>query len=478
MKDDDRFGAVPPQLPELPQWLKAVDEKSDDPKVIESLASDLFEALMLLCKAREECSESAFQLALLIEDGRTPVGPRLHESMAWYEYAAECGSFKAAFRLALLQDSQKPEAGKRMIVRALEILKNDCPGVNSRAAEWWNTAAKIVLYALEHGHASGENEAIALLLEKQGFQAHPDFELIAERARLKRGNCRLTLVVSRNKISEDSDFKVGVYRRLESPLALVSVPADMDAVNRQLDQEFPWFSNINVLVCRQLKVAQMSIKPAFRIRPLLLAGAPGVGKTTWARRFAEICGVPFRTVMAAGGNDAIYLRGTARGWSSARPGGVIQAMATEEVANPLFMIDELEKASSSNRNGRIWDVLLQMLEPASSKNYLDECLQVPCDLSWVSWIASVNELGQLPRPLIERFTVAKVESPGPGHFFTLVQGSIARFAEEMGLDPRMLPALGGEDLEVLQMCKSPREINRTVTVMLEKRLASASNLMH
>ena len=220
-------------------------------------------------------------------------------------------------------------------------------------------------------------------------------------------------------------------------------------------------------------VGQHSATPAFRIRPLLLAGLPGVGKTTWTKRLAELCKVPFRSVMAGGGTDSMFLRGTPRGWSSARPGAVIQTISTEGIANPIFLVDELEKASTSNHNGNIWDVLLQLLEPASSRTYLDECLQVPCDLSWVSWIATVNTLSNLPKPLLERFTVVLVESPGEGHFMALVEGAIRAFAKDMGVDQRMLPAFEAGDLEMLRRCKNPRETNRMVRMILEHGLVQS-----
>jgi ATP-dependent Lon protease len=97
---------------------------------------------------------------------------------------------------------------------------------------------------------------------------------------------------------------------------------------------------------------------------------------------------------------------------------------------------------------------------------------VPCDLSWVSWIATVNEIGQLPKPLLERFTVVLVLAPGEEHFNTLVNGVLNSFAKELGLDTRMLPALDNSDLDVLRMCSGPREISRTARMMVEMKLVN------
>lgn len=166
----------------------------------------------------------------------------------------------------------------------------------------------------------------------------------------------------------------------------------------------------------------------------------------------------------------MFLRGTPRGWASSRLGAVLHDMATEGIANPLFLVDELEKASTDSKNDGIWDVLLQMLELATSKVYLDECLQVACDLSWVSWIATVNEIGALPRPLLERFTVVVVQAPSPEHFEILVKSVVVSFAQELGIDARLLTNLDNDNLNVLRRCIGPREISRTARMMIEKKL--------
>lgn len=111
-----------------------------------------------------------------------------------------------------------------------------------------------------------------------------------------------------------------------------------------------------------------------------------------------------------------------------------------------------------------------MLEPATSKVYLDECLQVPCDLSWVCWIATVNEIGALPRPLLERFTVVVVQALSPEHFEILVKSVVVSFAQELGIDARLLTNLDNDNLNMLRRCIGRREISRTARMMIEKKL--------
>lgn len=466
-------------IPPLPAWLEAMVEKESDDNMDwlqnESvLASNMYS---LFRRARQGNAEIACIIAQRFETGEVPGGVSLDDAILWYEHAAHIGSAKAAYRLAVLQAWQSPKdrlAGFDMTLLALENISHEGKSFHWRSEEDWGLAAKIVLHALQKGVVNVGNEALDKLMALDGFRKHPDFNEIAEVIRkLSSGaDPNLNLLVIETKIADEGDFRAGIYHNLEKPISLVPTPVDPREINSILDKEFPWFSSINSLVCRQLSASQFGVKPAFKIRPLLLAGAPGVGKTTWVKRLAELCEVPYRGIMAAGNNDVMFLRGTPRGWSSARPGAVLQMMATELVANPVFLVDELEKASPDNHNGRLWDVLLQLLEPSSAKTYLDECLQVPADLSWVSWIATANELGNIPKPLLERFTIVVAESPSEEHFQTIVRGSITRYAKELGIDQRMLPQLTQDELEVLQSCKSPREISRTIAIMLEKSLVN------
>lgn len=472
-------------LPQLPVWLESMVKKEsdgsmhwlDDEPVLASSMYSLFR------RARHGNAEIACIMAQRFETGEVPGGPSIHDAMLWYEHAAKLGSAKAAYRLSVFQEWQSPKdqpAGLGMALLALNNISEEGRKFKWRSEDGWSLAAKIVLHALQKGVVNDGNQALDKLMKMEGFRKHPDFDEIAAAIRkLSRGtDPNLNFLVITTKIVDEGDFKAGIYLNLEKPISLVPAPIEPRKINAILDKEFPWFASINALVCRQLLALQFGSKPAFKIRPLLLAGAPGVGKTTWVKRLAELCEVPYRGIMAAGNNDVMYLRGTPRGWSSARPGAVLQTMATEMVANPIFLVDELEKASPDNRNGRLWDVLLQLLEPSSAKTYLDECLQVPADLSWVSWIATANELGNIPKPLLERFTIVVAESPGEEHFQAIVSGSITRYAKELGIDQRMLPILTQDEFEVLQHCKSPREISKTVALMMEKGLVNELRQMH
>ena len=405
--------------PDLPEWLESADIKAREGKSA-LIPAHLTSLLSLYRRAYAQNYETAEMLAERYETGDLPCGASIPEAIKWHSYAAELGSVKSALRLARLHTWLSTDFGSAVVKpNAVKAITNSLKGKYAGQQDL-TMAAQAAMLLLDYRASGDDLLLIEELLENRRFGGHPDKEVIKSKLQLtrcQRGDAELSLKVASAKISEDGDFKAGIYSVLERPLPLVQLP-DADFVKQTLDIEFPWFEVVNEQIYRQIVVQQHSSVPAFKLRPLLIAGAPGVGKTSWVKRLAELCNVPFRSVMAGGGNDAMFLRGTPRGWASTRPGGVLQTMATELVANPIFLIDELDKASSDGRNGRIWDVLLQMLEPSTARVYLDECLQVPCDLSWVSWIATVNEIVQLPKPLLERFTVAVVQAPGAEHFNT------------------------------------------------------------
>lgn len=463
--------------PKIPDWLKAIDDSTRAMNQLKPPADHL-KLLELYRGAFERSARCATEFAERYESGHIPCGTSTDQAIVWHEYACYLGSASSKLRLAQLylwakRNSPEVENG---ILHAKELVAVVVMDKTANSVKV-HAAAISAMLLLDN---DGKEESLSLaseLISHPHFISHPYHFTICERLKkleISTNKSQFTLSVVHQKISNDGDFKIGIYKALEQPLNLVSVP-NIDFIKYTLDNEFPWFEEVNAIVFRQLVMQQYSRTPVFKLRPLLIAGPPGVGKTSYVKRLSELCKVPFRAVMAAGASDSMFLKGTPRGWASARPSAVIQTMATELVANPIYLMDELEKASSDNRNGRIWDTLLQLLEPATSKVFLDECLCVPCDLSWVSWVATVNEIGALPKPLLERFTVVVVNAPDAEFISTLIKGAMQNFAQELDIDSRFLPQLDGHDLEIISRCNGPREINRMVRCMVEKKMVEVKS---
>jgi ATP-dependent Lon protease len=125
---------------------------------------------------------------------------------------------------------------------------------------------------------------------------------------------------------------------------------------------------------------------AFSLAPILLLGPPGLGKSRFVRALGETFEVPFRRVDRAGKSDARDFLGNARGWSGEAPAMPTVLLGEITVANPVVLIDELDKETVDSRNDSVARGLLAMLEPETARRWRDPCLGAEIDLSHIAWV--------------------------------------------------------------------------------------------
>lgn len=477
-RSKNRIRTAPP-VPDLPAYLQHFVglDQSDVPEDVR----DVITAFSIAVSEKNTRSpDCALRIAQALEYGMPPFSPDIHLAELWYGYASAIGSTKATLRL-LQKSNDRFEAVDMLNLLIEQLCK--LRGIAAHSGDGHNMRMIAGRYAVEeHKNLTTKKlRAVLYLLDHFKSEEAADIrrkisEALGRTPKPQRKGP--THQVLQGRIQGDNEFKPGIYRVLEQPLELRQVPSDLDQIERTLDSEFPWFTDANRAVMRQLRIRQMAPDQALFLKPLLLVGLPGLGKTTWARRLAELLNLPARVVMAGGSADAMFLRGTSRGWSTARPGAVMETIAVEKVANPLIVVDEIDKASADSRNGRIWDVLLQLLEPASSRAFLDECLSIPSDISKVSWIATANSLQRLPEPLLNRFTVVLVRPPSKEDLLAVADSVRREMADELGMDPRMMAQLNGEEMELLLQCKDPREVSRLARHIYENGLLARKRRMH
>jgi hypothetical protein len=196
----------------------------------------------------------------------------------------------------------------------------------------------------------------------------------------------------------------GLTHIVGQPVALVKTP-DLAGVRRDLTAEFP---HLTATIDRIL--ADLVGREFVHFQPLVLVGPPGAGKSRLVRKLAESLRLNvWRTTAST--SDGGGLGGTDRRWSNTQPCHPVLAIAAAKHANPILMIDEIDKAPVRNDHGRLWDVLLTMLEPETSRRFLDPSLQVECDLSCVSFVGTANSLDPLPAPLRDRMRAISVPEP-------------------------------------------------------------------
>ena len=118
----------------------------------------------------------------------------------------------------------------------------------------------------------------------------------------------------------------------------------------------------------------------------------------------------------------------------------IAEMARLEAPNPVFFLDEVEKAGGQREsNGRVHDTLLAMIEPENACAWFDECLRTTADLRHALWVLAANETRGIPAPLLSRLSVHRIDPPPASAFDQVTEGLVAGLAADMGCDPAELP---------------------------------------
>jgi len=261
------------------------------------------------------------------------------------------------------------------------------------------------------------------------------------------------------------------FKPLQGPLPIVQLPdpEGLLAIQAALVAEFPWARNAIESILGELRLKRQLGAVDCRIRPTLIAGTPGVGKTRFARRLAEELGLKFRVVGIGGMDDSRTLLGTARGWSSGQPSPFLDLLLTAHSPSALVLLDEVDKATDKSSNSpSVAGALLGLLETESARVWVDHFLQTECDLSMMSFILTANSLASLPKALLSRCQIVMFGEPSAEHIAAAAPHALADLAQEWGLPPDVFKGLEPKARHL--NVRSMRELKSQLTRILMTEL--------
>ena len=185
-------------------------------------------------------------------------------------------------------------------------------------------------------------------------------------------------------------------------------PSGLPVMDHLYD-ELPNFAEVLDDIKRQLALCEDS-RDALEITPLLLLGPPGIGKTHFARELSVLLGTGMGFLSMSSMTAGWVLSGASSQWKGARPGKVFETLVEGQYANPVMVVDEIDKAGGEHAYDPL-GALYSLLEYDTAGNFTDEFAEVPIDASQVIWVATANDGRAIPDPIMNRMNVYEVQAP-------------------------------------------------------------------
>lgn len=243
----------------------------------------------------------------------------------------------------------------------------------------------------------------------------------------------------------------------------IGMPLDVHVAMQQLAEVAPHMPELIEALRIPLLVSVATGAPPM-LPPILLVGGAGVGKSHAALQIASMLGVPTHTVSyAASGAVGNVLSGSDKNWGNSSTGIVFNALAEGEFANPVMLLDEIDKASSSSAtqgpDRHPLNELLALLEPITAKEHKDRCAEIRVDARHIVWIATANSLEGLSAPLLSRFKLILINKPDARAAVTIALSVTQAVTLQMGVT---IKPPSGEVLQLLATL-TPRTMRRIWT---------------
>lgn len=273
--------------------------------------------------------------------------------------------------------------------------------------------------------------------------------------------------------NRDLDSRLKPLKELlaEKPIPLLATP-DLTPVRAKMIGLLP---HLKLPIDRIMNA--MAAHACIKIPPIILVGPPGSGKTTLLQVLAEELDLPFTVINGAGSSDANWL-GVDMRWSTGALGVHLDLIQTHQIANPLIILDEIEKFGGSARNGDARARLLGLLEPRRAASFFDPYLSMPINLRSMNWAFTANSIRGIPEPLQNRLEIVQCPAPARQHLPLLAPQLLLAEFKDRGLHEAWSEPLNLVELQQLNLRwkgGSIRNLKRLISVIVDSRMKFLSS---